>query len=147
MDHNASILTSMGEILTAFMRWVHISSAVTLIGGIFYARFIMLPAAASLSPESRTALDEHAAARFRPVMLTAMAGLVFAGTYNLLSRPGHSPLYHALFGVKILLVLHVFCVAVLTGAPKNPRRARQWFGAAVSGAAILLISAYLKGIA
>ena len=137
----------MGEILTALMRWVHISSAVTLIGGILYARFIMLPAAAGLSPEARTALDEHAAARFRPVMYAAMAGLVIAGTYRLLSNPGHSPLYHALFGIKILLALHVFSVAILTGAPHNPRRARQLFGAAVSGVAVLLISAYLKGIA
>ena len=45
VDHKASILTNMGEILTALMRWVHISSAVTLIGGIVYARFVMIPAA------------------------------------------------------------------------------------------------------
>jgi uncharacterized membrane protein len=136
----------MGEILTALMRWVHISSAVTLIGGIFYARFIMLPAAAALSPDARATLDEHAATRFRPVMYAAMAGLLIAGTYRLLSSPGHSSLYHALFGVKILLALHVFAVAILTGAPHNPRRARQLFGAALSGVVVLLISAYLKGI-
>ena len=129
------------------MRWVHIASAVTLIGGIFYARFVMLPAAASLSPESRTALDEHAAARFRPIMFAAMAGLIIAGTYKLLVAPGHTPLYHSLFGVKILLALHVFSVAILTGAPHNPRRGRQLFGAAISGFVILLISAYLRGIA
>jgi hypothetical protein len=56
-------------------------------------------------------------------------------------------LYHALFGVKMLLVLHVFSVAILVAAPKNPRRARQLFGAAMSGLAIVLIAAYLKGIA
>jgi competence protein ComGC len=55
--------------------------------------------------------------------------------------------YHAAFGVKMLLVLHVFSVAILVTAPNNPRRARQLLGAAVSGLAILLISAYLKGIA
>jgi uncharacterized membrane protein len=137
----------MGEILTALMRWVHISSAVTLIGGIFYARFIMLPAAAALSGDARTTLDEQAAARFRPVMYAAMAGLIVAGTYKLLASPGHSALYHALFGIKILLALHVFAVAILTGAAHNPRRPRQLFGAAVSGVVVLLISAYLKGIA
>ena len=76
-----------------------------------------------------------------------MTGLVLSGLYNYLSKPGHSAWYHALFGVKILLVLHVFSVAILAAAPKNPRRARQLFGAAVSGLTIVLISAYLKGIA
>ena len=37
-------------------------------------------------------------------------------------------------------------LAILVTAPKNPRRARQLFGAAISGMAIILISAYLKGI-
>ena len=137
----------MGEILTALMRWIHISSAVTLIGGIVYARFVMIPAEASLSPDARTAMDDSAAAHFRPVVFAAMAGLVLSGLYNYLSKPGHSAWYHALFGVKILLVLHVFSVAILAAAPKNPRRARQLFGAAVSGLTIVLISAYLKGIA
>jgi uncharacterized membrane protein len=137
----------MGEILTALMRWVHISSVVTLIGGIVYARFVMIPAAGSLSSDAQTALDKGTAAHFRPAVFAAMTGLVLSGIFNYLSRPGHSVLYHAFFGVKILLVLHVFSVAILATAPNNPRRARQLFGAAVSGLTIVLISAYLKGIA
>jgi hypothetical protein len=62
-------------------------------------------------------------------------------------KPGHSVRYSALFGVKMLLALHVFSVAILVAAPKNPRRARQLLGAAISGLAIILIAAYLKGIA
>ena len=147
VDHKASILTNMGEILTALMRWVHISSVVTLIGGIVYARFVMIPAESSLSPDARTTLDDSAAAHFRPVVFAAIAGLLLSGIYNYLSKPGHSAWYHALFGVKILLVLHVFSVAILAAAPNNPRRARQLFGAAISGLTIVLISAYLKGIA
>jgi uncharacterized membrane protein len=137
----------MGEILTAIMRWVHISSVVTLIGGIVYARLVMIPAARSLSPEARTVLDESAAAHFRPAAFAAMAGLVLSGIFNYLAKPGHSVLYSALFGVKMLLVLHVFSVAMLATARKNPRRARQLFGAAISGLAIVMIGAYLKGIA
>jgi len=137
----------MGEILTAIMRWVHISSVVTLIGGIVYARFVMIPAATSLASDARTALDEGAARHFRPVVFAAIAGLVISGVFNFLSKPGHSVLYHALFGVKMLLALHVFSVAILVTAPKNPRRARQLFGAAISGLLIVLIAAYLKGIA
>jgi uncharacterized membrane protein len=136
----------MGDILTALMRWLHLSSVVTLIGGIFYARFVMTPAGHTLSPDARTALDEAAAARFRPIMFAGIAGLLVSGIYNYLLKPGHSPLYHMLFGVKILLALHVFSVAILVTAPKNSRRARQLFGAAVSGLTIILISAYLKSI-
>ena len=137
----------MGEILTALMRWIHISSVVTLIGGIVYARFVMIPAAGSLSPGDQTALGEGAAQHFRPMAYAAMAGLVISGIFKYLSMPGHSVWYHALFGLKILLVLHVFSVALLATAPNNPRRARQLFGAAISGSTIVLISAYLKGIA
>jgi uncharacterized membrane protein len=137
----------MGEFLTAIMRWVHITSAVTLVGGIVYARFVMIPAARSLSPDARTALDENAARRFRPAAFAAMAGLVLSGIFNYLLKPGHSVRYSALFGVKMLLALHVFSVAILVAAPKNPRRARQLLGAAISGLAIILIAAYLKGIA
>jgi hypothetical protein len=75
-----------------------------------------------------------------------MAGLVLSGLVNFLAKPGHSSTYLILFGVKILLALHVFAVAILIAAPKNPRRARQMFGVAVSGLAIILLSAYLKGI-
>ena len=137
----------MGEIITPLMRWVHISSVVTLIGGVLYARFVMIPAAGSLSPDERTVLDDGTAARFRPMAYAAMAGLVISGIFKYLSMPGHSVLYHILFGIKILLVLHVFSVAILATGPKNPRRARQLFGAAISGLTIVLISAYLKGIA
>lgn len=137
----------MGEILTMLIRWVHISSVVTLIGGIIYARFVMIPAADSLLPEARTALGESAARHFRPAIFAAMAGLVLSGVFNYLSKPGHSVRYHSVFGVKMLLVLHVFSVAILVAAPNNPRRARQLFGAALSGLTILLLSAYLKGIA
>ena len=107
----------------------------------------MIPAARSLSPDARTALDESAAAHFRPAVYVAIVGLVLSGIVNYLAKPGHSVRYHALFGVKMLLALHVFSVAILVTAPDNPRRARQLLGAAVSGLAILLISAYLKGIA
>ena len=136
----------MGEILTALMRWIHISSVVTLIGGIFFARFVMTPAGHALAADARTTLDEAAAARFRPIVFTAITGLVLSGIYNFLAKPGHSVLYHALFGVKMLLVLHVISVAILITAPKNSRRSRQLFGAAMSGLVIVLISAYLKGI-
>jgi hypothetical protein len=76
-----------------------------------------------------------------------MAGLVLSGIFNYLVKTGHTVRYSSLFGVKMLLALHVFSVAILVTAPNNPRRARQLLGAAISGLVIVLIAAYLKGIA
>jgi len=137
----------MPDAITALARWLHLSSVVTLIGGILYARFVMNPASSTLSPEARTGLENHAAKRFRSMVFAAMTLLVLSGTYNFLYKNPRTALYHALFGVKILLVLHVFAAAILATSPNNPRRARQLLGAAISGIAIILISAYLKGIA
>jgi uncharacterized membrane protein len=137
----------MPDAITALARWLHLTSVVTLIGGILYARFVMNPASSTLAPDARVSLDNKAAKQFRPLLFTAMTLLVLSGVYNFLYKNPRTALYHALFGIKILLVLHVFAVAILASSPNNPRRARQMFGAAISGIVIILISAYLKGIA
>jgi hypothetical protein len=119
----------------------------TLVGGFLYSRAVLTTAAAELSPEHiRPLLDDKAAERFRPFALAAMAGLVISGLYNVFSVPGHSPRYHALLGIKLLLALHVFAVTLLIVRPANPRRARLTAGALVSGLAIILISAWLRRI-
>jgi putative copper export protein len=137
----------MGEILTTTMRWLHITSMLSLLGGILYARFVMIPSESGLSPDARQILNEATARHFRSIVFAATGGLVLSGLYNYMLKPGHSPTYHMLFGIKILLVLHVLSVAIIATAPNNPRRARQLFGAAISGLVVVAISAYLKGIA
>jgi len=137
----------MEDILTALMRWVHISSAITLIGGILFWRFVMDPSTKKISPEDYVALEEGAASHFRPVVYTVMATLVLSGLYNYLVKGPHWAIYHMLFGIKILLALHVISVTILATAPNNSRRGRLLFGAAISGLTIVLISAYLKSIA
>jgi uncharacterized membrane protein len=136
----------MGEVLIPLMRWLHLSAMTALIGGILYARFVIAPSESDLSTDARTTLDDRAARYFRPMVYGAIALLVVSGLFNYLTRPGHSALFHALFGIKILLALHVFSVSILIAQPGNKRRNRQMFGAAVSGLIILLIASYLKGI-
>lgn len=137
----------MGDILIPLMRWIHLCSVATLVGGILYARFVIAPSEGFLSPEARTTLDERAAAHFRPVVTAAMLCLVISGLFNYMTKPGHSVVYHALFGAKILLVLHIFSVAILISRPGNKRRNRQMIGAAISALIVILISNFLKGIA
>jgi len=136
----------MGDVLGVIMQWLHFASLATLIGGILYGRLVMLPSSAALAPDAREALADRAAVAFRPFVLVAICGLVISGVYNILTHPGHRPIYQVLLGIKLLLALHVFAVALLIVRPGNKRRARMMTGAAISGLAIIAIAAYLKHI-
>ncbi len=136
----------MSDALFVMVRWLHIASMATLIGGILFARLVMAPSLAGVSEEARVSLSERMAARFRPFVYAAITGLVLSGTFNLLTTPGHRPFYHMLLGVKLLLVLHVFAVAILIVQPNNPRRTRMMTGTVISGLLILVISAWLRRI-
>jgi len=136
----------MADVLFVLMRWLHIASVATLIGGMIFGRMVMSHAAEGLSPEARESFMDRAAMLYRPLVFTAMGALLISGTYNILSNLGHTPLYHMLLGIKLLLVMHVFAVALLITRPHNPRRPRMMAGAAISGLAIIAISAYLRHI-
>lgn len=136
----------MTDVLLVIMRWIHIASMATLIGGILYGRLVMARAIATLAPDARESMSETSAALFRPFALAAIIGLVFSGTINLLTTTGHRPIYHALLGVKLLLALHVFAVTILIVQPRNPRRVRMMTGTLISGLIILAISAWLRRI-
>jgi uncharacterized membrane protein len=130
--------------LDVIMRWIHIASVATLIGGLIFARLVMVPAIATLAEGARESLASAAALRFRPFVFASIGGLVVSGTYKLLTTPGHQSLYHMLLGVKLLLALHVFAVSILIVQPRNPRRARMMTGTLISGLIILAIAAWLK---
>jgi len=136
----------MPDILTIIMRWLHIASMATLVGGILYGRFVIVPAANGLAQDAAEALSERAAAQYKPLVFASMAGLLLSGIYRFLITPGHRPLYQSLFGIKMLLVLHVFAVAILIVKPHNPRRARMMTGVVISGMCIVAISAWLSRI-
>ena len=136
----------MPDVLFVLMRWLHFVSMATLVGGILYARLVMTASIHALSPDARDAFDGRAASRYRPLVIAAIIGLILSGTYNLLTNPGHTSKYHMLLGIKLMLVLHVFAVALLITQPVNPRRARMMTGVMISGLIILAISAYLRRI-
>jgi putative copper export protein len=134
----------MGDVLVVVMQWLHFSSVAALVGGILYGRLVMLPASAALAPDAREALADRAAVAFRPFVLAAIGGLVVSGLFHILTNPGHTTKYHVLLGIKLLLVLHVFAVALLIARPGHPRRARMMTGVAISGLAIIAIAVYLR---
>jgi putative copper export protein len=134
------------DILSVIMRWLHLSSMATLLGGMLYWRLVLAPASEALSQETRSALEDKAASIFSPIVFASIAGLLISGVFKYLTSPGHQPVYHMLFGIKMLLVLHVFAVAILIARPGNPRRTRMLTGTVISGLAIVLLSAWLRHI-
>ena len=131
----------MPDAFAIILRWLHIASMATLLGGIIFWRLVLAPAGLE---KERGALVEAFAARFRPLVFLSIAGLVFSGAINYATTPGHSKLYHAIFGVKLLLALHVFAVSFLIVQPNHPRRTRLATGTMISGLIILFISAWLR---
>ena len=132
------------DILTVIMRWLHLSSMATLVGGMLYWRVVLAPASEALSPETREALGDKAASIFSPIVWASIAGLLISGIFKYLTSPGHQPIYHMIFGIKMLLALHVFAVGILIVRPGNLRRTRMLTGTVISGLAIVLLSAWLK---
>jgi uncharacterized membrane protein len=134
----------MFETLGICMRWLHIASVATLIGGMIYGWLVLVPATAVLAVDARKALYERTAALFRPLVFGAIAALLVSGGYTLATNPGHNISYYVLLGIKLLLVAHVFAVGILL-VTKNPEhRGRLLAGSAISGLIIILISAYLR---
>jgi uncharacterized membrane protein len=132
--------------LNIAMRFLHIISAITLLGGVLAWRFGVMPAFAALGDDTRRKVDNSVAATWRPFVLFGVVGLLVSGVYNFLIKTGLTPAYHAVIGVKFLLVLHVFAVALIVTKPDNAKRSRQLTGIAVSGVSIVILSAVLQWI-
>lgn len=122
--------------LALVMRWAHILSAVVLMGGTFFARVVLLPAAeATLDADTHAKLRAAVRQRWAKWVHLSLLLFLISGfyTYLFITAPAHpnTPLYHALFGVKFLLALVIFFFAsVLAGrsglAQKLQAKPRLW---------------------
>jgi hypothetical protein len=125
-------------VLGVCMRWIHIASVVTLIGGFIYARFAL----ASAPP----ALGEAAARPFRPLLYTVLVTVLGSGIYNYATKASYPPGYHMWIGIKLLLVLHIAAAAILYSVrvSDQAKRNRTALGIVISGLAVIAISNYLR---
>ncbi len=128
------------------MRFLHIVSVVTLLGGFIAWRVALIPATDPLATDMRTKLGNAVAAAWRPVFFTTVGGILISGIYNYMNKTGMPPAWHAVIGVKFLLVLHVFAVGFLVTGPDNARRSRQLTGILISGVVIVALSAVLRSL-
>ena len=105
-------------LLALLMRWIHIVTAVVLAGGLFYYRFVFTPVAQkALSEEEREKLHEPLMRRWKLFVHPPIVLFLVSGFYNYLAvtRFLHEgqPLYHILFGIKFMLALGVFTIAIV----------------------------------
>ena len=132
--------------LAILMRWLHIGSAIILLGSALYWHLGLTGAGKVLQGDQLQRLYDEAASNFRPWVWGAAAAVVVAGLYNFLAKPAIPSGYHAWFGIKVLLALHVLAVSVLnTRVGVDPGKRSRWMsGVAVSGMALVAVSAYLR---
>lgn len=136
------------------MRWMHILCAVVTGGGILFYWLALAPAMRKvLAPEQATALLGAVMGRFKIYVHVSILLFLVSGFYNymVVLRPLHDgqAIYHALFGVKFLLAIVVFALAVvLTSTRPWSAKLRAgkvgWLVLSVGVTAIVLIGGYMK---
>ena len=108
------------DFILLITRWLHISAAIVAIGGAFFTRLVLMPAAAStLDDATHAKLREALRTRWARIVHTCIAILLVTGGFNfvmLALPPKVEPMpYHAIFGVKFLAAMGGFFVASVLG--------------------------------
>jgi uncharacterized membrane protein len=100
------------EVLQIVMRFIHIVSAIVLVGGNAYIATVMLSSLRLVEDSLRNSILKLAADRFTRIVWIGIAGLVVSGAYNwVLLAPMYKamgPVGNALIGSKVLLALILF---------------------------------------
>src|SRR5262249_1670489 len=140
--------------LYTLFRWLHVGTAIVLLGGSVFMRFVLMPAAEKLPSDAHETLRGHILSVWKVFVHVGVTLLLASGLYNYIAvtLPQHrgDGLYHALMGIKILLALAVFfpAEALVGRAPafEGMRQKRKlWLGVVVLlGALIVAISGFLK---
>jgi hypothetical protein len=68
MNHNGIMDPTVRAVLAVSIRWIHIASVVTLLGGFIYARFALAPALATL-PEGEAMVSNATEPTTRMLMI------------------------------------------------------------------------------
>lgn len=134
------------SVVPIFFRVLHILSAVTLLGGAIAWRFAAMPAEGALAADARSKVANAAAAAWRPWVITAVLCLVASGIYNFLHKTGVTPVYHAIFGIKVLLALDVIAALILATRPNDEKRSRKLTRVVIEGFVIVILSAVLRAL-
>lgn len=151
------------QLYLAALRWAHILAAMVAVGGLFYARFGLLPAVQELDESTQEKLHDGIRKRWLPWVIGAITLLLASGLANFLLfndaaqawEDGtwmKSTKYHALFGVKFLLAMGVFYFASgLVGRGEGTAWMRanrgKWLSVTLLLAVgVVMISGWMRGL-
>src|SRR5262245_59268029 len=138
----------MDEMLPVISRWAHIGTAIVVVGGTCFLRFVLAPAAAQLPDAEHAKFKELVMKKWKWFFHLGVVFFLVSGFYNfILQIPKHKGdgLYHALIGTKILLAFVVFFFAeALVGRSKSFEGLRK--NAKFWQSIILLLAAVIIGI-
>jgi uncharacterized membrane protein len=117
-------------LIAIISRWVHVGTAIVILGGSVFMRFVLMPAAAQLPEDQHQALRERMMSRWRKFIMIGIALFLLSGFYNYIAVaiPAHKGdgRYHMLMGIKILIAFAVFFLAsALVGRSKGLEPIRQ----------------------
>ena len=140
------------DVLHVITRFLHVGSVVLFLGGIFYARQVLVPVLNALPEDLRMQSAAASQMRFRGTLWALLILIIVSGLYNFLAGPLHTKSYHVWFGIKMLLVLHILASSILwSTSPYGDvtiagTSKRRLLSITMSGVLVVLISAYLRSL-
>ncbi len=142
------------SVVDLLSRWIHVGTAIVIMGGSVFMRFVLMPAAEQLPDEQHEALRERVMGRWRKFIMVGIMLFLLSGFYNYIAVaiPTHKGQgsYHMLMGIKILLAFVVFFFAsALAGRSKGlasiRNNAKRWLAVTILLSAVVVgIAGYLK---
>jgi uncharacterized membrane protein len=103
------------DVVNVVSRWLHVSTAIVLVGGTAFILFVLTPNAEKLPQAEHDRLRDLVTANWRHFVRAGIVLFLLTGFYNYLvvAVPKHhgDKLYHALMGIKILAAFGVFFLA------------------------------------
>jgi uncharacterized membrane protein len=146
------------EYLNLVLRWLHVLSAITLMGGVLYTRFSVVPMLESMGEDQRETVGAALRKNWAKYLMISLALLLVTGITNMALIPMYNefdeggPSYGMLAGIKFMLALPVFyIVSLLNGRSDNAAKFRQksrlWLNIALAlCVAIVMLGGFLRFI-
>ena len=143
------------EYLNLILRWLHVLSAITLVGGVLYVRFSVVPTLESLDESQRETVGAALRKNWAKFLMISIALLLVTGITNMVLtpktiEPDLKSNYSMMAGIKFMLALPVFyIVSLINGRSDNAAKFRQksrlWLNIAVAlCVVIVMLAGYLR---
>lgn len=153
----------LSDVYLVALRWGHILAAIVAVGGLFFARFGLLPGLNAVDADAQAKIHESIRRSWLPWVILAITLLLVTGLVNLvlfLYRVDEEKWadglwmkqerYHLLFGIKFLLSMVVFYFAsALVGRGQGTQWVRNsrafWLSfTLLLAVAVVLLSGWMR---